>query len=75
MLTGVTRELTLDPLNKGRVVDRTKSALPGFEHSRVAEIVQHQIQKAIDLLPGIERAIGSERFAQYQDNLRKAGLP
>ena len=53
------------------------------QHDRASAVVEEilrvradfTVQEAIDLLPGVERAIGSERFAQYPDTLRKAGLP
>ncbi len=53
------------------------------QHDRASAVVEEILrvradftaQEAIDLLPGLERAIGSEEFAQYADALRKAGLP
>ncbi len=53
------------------------------QHDRASTVVEEilrvrpdfTVQEAIDLLPGLERTIGSERFAQYPDTLRKAGLP
>ncbi len=29
----------------------------------------------MELIPGLERLLRPEEFAQYPDNLRKAGLP
>ncbi len=53
------------------------------QHDRASAVVEEilgvradfTVQDAIDLIPGVERAIGSEEFAQYADALRKAGLP
>jgi adenylate cyclase len=53
------------------------------QHDRASAMVEQilrvrtdfTVQQAIDLLPGLERAIGSARFAQYKEALRKAGLP
>jgi len=55
----------------------------GGQHERAAALVEEILrvradftaQDAIDLMPGAERAIGSEEFAQFTDALRKAGLP
>ncbi len=35
----------------------------------------YTVREAIDLLPGLERSLGSEEFARFTDALRKAGLP
>ena len=32
-------------------------------------------ERAMELIPGLEREVGSEELAQLPDNLRKAGLP
>ena len=32
-------------------------------------------ERAMELIPGLERIVSSEEFAQYLDRLRKAGLP
>ena len=53
------------------------------QHDRASAVVEEILrvradftaQDAIDLMPGVERAIGSEEFAQLTDALRKAGLP
>ncbi len=53
------------------------------QHDRASAVVEEilrvradfTVQEAIDLLPGLERALGSEEFAQFTDALREAGLP
>ncbi len=53
------------------------------QHDRASAMVEEilqvradfTVQNAIDLLPGLERAIGSDEVAQYRDALRSAGLP
>ncbi|MEE8537250.1 MAG: hypothetical protein V3S71_04535, partial [Acidobacteriota bacterium] len=53
------------------------------QHDRASAVVEEilrvradfTVQEALDLIPGVERALGSEEFAQLTDALRKAGLP
>jgi adenylate cyclase len=53
------------------------------QHDRASTVVEEilrvrpnlTVQEAIELMPGGERAIGSEEFAQVKDALKKAGLP
>jgi adenylate cyclase len=53
------------------------------QHAKAAAAVQEILrvvpdltaERAMDLLPGLERAVSSEEFAEFPDNLRKAGLP
>ena len=53
------------------------------QHDRASAVVEeilrvradYTVQEALDLLPGVERAVGSEEFTQFTYALRKAGLP
>ncbi len=53
------------------------------QHERAAALVEELLrvradftaQDAMILMPGLERSLGSEGFAQFTDALRKAGLP
>ena len=53
------------------------------QHARASAAVEEilrvradfTVQDAIDLITGLERALGSEEVAQFTDALRKAGLP
>jgi adenylate cyclase len=69
-----------------RLVPRV--ALAGYyeqegQHAKAAAVAQEILrvvpdlsaERAMELLPGIERTLTSQELAQYPDNLRKAGLP
>jgi TolB-like protein/class 3 adenylate cyclase/Tfp pilus assembly protein PilF len=53
------------------------------QHAKAAAAVQEILrvapdltaERAMELIPGLERTVSSEELAQYPDNLRKAGLP
>ncbi|MBW1683606.1 MAG: tetratricopeptide repeat protein [Deltaproteobacteria bacterium] len=53
------------------------------QHAKAAAVVQEILrvvpdltaERAVELIPGVERTVSSEELAQYPDNLRKAGLP
>ena len=49
------------------------SATHGQEILRV--VPDLSTERAMELIPGLERMLSSEELAQYSDNLRKAGLP
>jgi hypothetical protein len=52
-------------------------------HAKAAAAVQEVLrvvpdlsaERAMELIPGLERMLSSEELAQYQEALRKAGLP
>jgi adenylate cyclase len=50
-----------------------KAAAAAQEIVRVAPDLN--AERAMELIPGLERLLSSEEFAQFPDNLRKAGLP
>ena len=53
------------------------------QHAKAAAVVQEMLrvvpdltaERAMELIPGLERTVSSEELAQYPDTLRKAGLP
>jgi cytochrome c-type biogenesis protein CcmH/NrfG len=53
------------------------------QHAKAAAAVREMLrvvpkltaERAMELIPGLERILSSEELAQYPDNLRKAGLP
>jgi adenylate cyclase len=53
------------------------------QHAKAAAVVQEMLrvvpdltaERAMELIPGVERTVSSEELAQFPDNLRKAGLP
>ena len=53
------------------------------QHERASAVVEeilrvradYTVQEAVDLIPGLERILGTDEFAQFADALRRAGLP
>jgi hypothetical protein len=53
------------------------------QHAKAAAVAEEMLrvvpdlsaERAMELIPGLERILSSEEYAQFPDNLRKAGLP